>query len=580
MSEITLEQYKALRSRNILNEPPFLVVNKSSPLGEIGFTLIGDSLREVNVTLPAKYGVVDLTHYASIDALLASSSLKALFDKNLVAILNPDQVVPPVKEIDQPTLDPVDTQSVVVSGNTIPNATVIVMQGTNTWRTSSDPAGRFSVAVSGLTEGDYTIMISAEGYTTQGFTFHVEKSANRVYPPVTDLAGDYRGTHITGTTVPNADVSASFNSKSFDGTANADGTFDIPTDALPFEPVTLTFAADGYEPHEQSFTPSSIAMDQLSVKKPAFFDTEITGSIPADTDNAVVMVAPDGQPETQATVDVNGGYAATIQPLKGGVKVYANAAGYRQSEVTATPDKQNLSSVTVESVSAQDTEVSGNVAGINTQAGATVQVVTESGQYNGVVNSDGRFTVTGVNLSKGQTGTVTVKSDFYNDKQTQFDILKNFTTFTVDRGVEGNPVTGTTQRSANIVLTQSGNTASGTSNTDGQYAIDFDQIVSGDMQVDLSAPGFAPEQMTVQVLIETRVVLDPIVADATSISGQGTVGATVIFTQGANTAQDVVGTDGQFSIALTDPVVVGDYTVTASKSGYETKTISATASAA
>ncbi|QQO90373.1 putative LPXTG cell wall anchor protein [Erwinia phage pEa_SNUABM_5] len=579
MSEITLEQYKELRARNILAEPPFLVINKTSPQGSISFEVVGDNLKSKTVTLPASYASVDLTHVASVDALLSSSSLKALLDKNMVAIVNADQIVPPVKAIDQPTVDAVNAGGTVISGTTVPNATVIVMQGTNTWRGASDPSGRFSIPISGLVEGDYTIMISAEGYQTQGFTFTAGPVVEQAYPAVTDIQGEYRGTHVTGTTVPDADVSATFGGKSYDATANSNGAFDITTDPLPFEPVTLTFAAEGYTTHEQTFTPAAIEMTGLSVSKPEFFDTEITGSSVAGEEDLVVMVAPDGQQEVQAEVATDGTYKATIQPLKGSVKVYANAPGYRQSEVTAQPDRGTLGNVTVESVSETSTELRGSVAGINSAAGATVEVVTEAGQTNGVVNADGSFVVPNVNFSKGTTGTVTVKSDFYQDKTTKFDILKDFSTFTIDRAVEGNPVTGTTEPSANIVLTQSNNTASGTSNTDGQYAIDFPEVVSGELQVDLSKPGFAPEQIEVRVEVETRLVLNPVAVDAASITGQGTPNADVTFTQGANTATGKVGTDGQLDLPLTSNVVAGEYTVTASLSGYETKTLTETVSA-
>lgn len=579
MSEITLEQYKELRARNILAEPPFLVINKTSPQGSISFEVVGDNLKSKTVTLPASYASVDLTHVASIDALLSSSSLKALLDKNMIAIVNADQIVPPVKTIDQPSIDAVNAGATVISGTTVPNATVIVMQGTNTWRGASDATGRFSIPLAGLVEGDYTVMISAEGYQTQGFVFTAGAAVEQDYPVVTDIQGDYRGTHVTGTTVPNADVSASFGGKSYDATANSNDAFDITTDPLPFEPVTLTFAADGYKTHEQTFTPAAINIDTLSVDKPEFFATEITGNSVADAEGLVVMVAPDGQPEVQATVNTDGSYTATIQPLKGSVKVYANASGYRQSEVTATPDKGQLGNVSVESVSENSTELRGSVAGINSAAGATVEVVTEAGQVNGNVNNDGSFVVSNVNFSKGTTGTVTIKSDFYQDKQTTFDILQDFTTFTIDRAVEGNPVTGTTESSANIVLTQSGNTASGTANTDGQYAIDFAEIKSGELQVDLSKPGFAPEQMTVTVEVETRLVLNPVAVGAESITGQGTPNADVTFTQGSNTASGKVGTDGQLDLPLTSNVVSGDYTVTAALSGYETKTLTETVSA-
>lgn len=579
MSEITLEQYKALRARNVLSEPPFLVVNKTSPQGSISFEVVGDNLKSKTITLPASYASVDLTHEASIEALLSSSSLKALFDKNMIAIINADEIVVPTKVIDQPTVDGVNAGATVISGTTVPNATVIVMQGTNTWRGASDPSGRFSIPIVGLVEGDYTILISADGYQTQGYTFTAGAVVEQPYPVVTDIQGEYRGTHVTGTTVPDADVSASFNGKSYDATSDSNGAFDITTDPLPFEPVTLTFAADGYSTHEQTFTPAAIEMTDLSVTKPKFFDTEIAGNTVADAENLVVMVAPDGQPETQAVVESNGDYTATIQPLKGSVRVYANAPGYRQTEVTAMPDRGELGNVSVESVTETSTELRGSVAGINSAAGATIEVVTEAGQTNGVVNADGSFVVPNVNFSKGTTGTATVKSEFYADKQVKFDILQDFTTFTLDRGVEGNPVTGTTEPSANIVLTQSTHTASGTANTDGQYAIDFPEIVSGKVQVDLSKPGYAPEQLEITVEIEARLVLNPVAVDAESITGQGTPNADVTFVQGANTATGKVGTDGQLDLPLTSNVVAGEYTVTASLSGYETKTLTETVSA-
>ncbi|AQT28697.1 putative LPXTG cell wall anchor [Erwinia phage vB_EamM_Yoloswag] len=574
MAEITLEQYKELLSRNVLNEPAFIVSNRTVPQGDIGFQVLGENLKMKSVIIPAGVGNFDLTHLAPLAHLLASSDIKALLDKRMIALMNPGDMPEPSKTIDQPTIDPAVEGSTVVTGTTVPNATVFVIQGDNTWRSTSDSSGRFSVPVSGLVEGEYRVLVNADGYAGREFTFTAGARPNQDYPLVTNVQGEYRGTHITGTTVPNADVSATFDGKSFDDTADSNGAFDITTDPLPFQPVTLTFAADGYNTHEQQFTPAQISMANLSIDTPAYFDTEISGSAEPES---VVTVAPDGQQEVTADVADNGDYTATIQPLRGAVKVYANAAGFRQTETTAQPNRQVLGNITVNSVADTDTEVSGNVADVNPAANdLTIEVVTQNGQVNGTVAADGSFIVQGVDLTKGTTGTVTIKSAEYEDKQQQFSILQSFDTFTVNQLDEGQPVTGNTVANTNITLTQGENTASGSSNAQGAFSINLTNAHSGPVDVALSRNGYVPENLQAQLVVTVLLDVDAFAIGATSVTGNATPNATVEFVQDQNTAQAVADTDGEFTITLTDPTVAGNYTVTATLENFEARSASGT----
>lgn len=571
MSELTFEQYKMLLTRNVLTDASLMVRNSSQPRGDLAFEVLGDNFKMKQIILPGQPAIHDLTYFAPLQNLLASSALKKLVDTHQLVILNPDDLPDVTIPLPETTITAAHAGDVVIAGRTAPNATVVIMQGENSWTGVSGVGGTFSIPVSGLVEGQVTLFVSATGYVSETFQFTIAAKIDSDYPVPTVTKAEYLGTEITGQTVPNATIALGQDTTD----ANEDGEFTLALSTpLGLTEVNLTFSAAGYKPYGMLITPSTIPMN-VSLDEVAFFATTISGTAVA---GAVVNVQITGQTDVAAEVDVTGNYTATVLPIKGTVTVTATAAGYQNDSAVGTPAKLVLGAITVNPVTQGNTSVSGSVAGVNANADdLTVQVITPSNEVTGNVVT-GNFNVSGVNTSVAGSASVTVKSAYYADKTQAFTIvaLQEIPDPTVEPLVEGAVlVSGTTIANANITLTQNVTTATGLSNGVGAFDIDIAALSAGELEIEIAAPGYITEVFAVNVS-QLPTVPAPTITQVTagdeSVSGTTVANATVTVEQGVITGSVVAGPDGLFTVPISGPIALGDYTVSLTAPNYRPAT--------
>lgn len=569
MSEITFEQFVAIRNRNILSEPPFVVINKSYPLGSISFEVVGDNLKHKTVTIPGDYAPHDLTHFASLDSLLSSSSIKSLLDKGMIALLNPEVVVDPDKSLEKPVIDQLTEGDLVVTGKTVPNASLSFVQGNAVATGTSDAEGEFSISLStAAVAGEYSLTVSASGYSTMTFVYQAAVAQTPEFPKFHVDTVTYRDTVVTGTALAGANVTTTIDGKKYSTTVDDQGKFSLAVDSVTFAPFNLRFTASGYNPVVVPVTPQelpAIVVTQDSANPTQFLDTKVVGTTEPNID---ITVAVKDQETKFVRTGTDGAFSVDVDPIKGDITFAASTEGYSDESSTVTPALRKFGDLTVATLSQSTETVTGSVAGYNSQALATCAVHgTESRAQN--IADDGTFSVADVDLSTLTSVDIVLSSQYYTDAVKTVPVLKEFTKLTLDDIVQGSPVTGTTDPNTNIVLVQGANTVSGKSNAQGQFSVDFDNVQQGELDVTLNQEGYLEEKAKPTISVMVRLVPTAVHEYDETFSALGTPGAHVVFTQGSNIAEGNVGADGKLSLSLTTPVVSGDYTVVATLADYK-----------
>jgi len=574
---ISLDQYRALIQRNILVEPKMLVKNQTQPLGQITFQCAGDNFQMKDINVPASPNAFDLTQQAPLENLLASSQLKALIQSQRLVLLNPEDIPEPSTDTDAVT--PVLSQTLVagalsVDGTTSPNATVIVEQNGNVWTCTSNGAGVFTIDVSGLEEGQISITVTADGLKPSRNQYQVGPTPLQPMPEPTVLA-TFKDTTVTGSTVPNANIIVTFDTKAFTGQADGQGQFSVSVDPLPFEAITLTLEAAGYLTKQVQVNVASI--QGIAVINPvAYLDASVSGQA---SPNASVEIEIDGQTSQLADADNDGLWSATVLPIQGAVHVRSLAvSGYAEATASVVPTKLQFGTITVdgsESFGENNTTVTGHIADLNTAAEDIAIVVTvQAGVYEGTVDlSTGAFTINGVDFKTGTNGTavITVTSGFYEEGSTSFQILEEFAEPTLQQAVDGQTaVVGDTSASTSVKITMNGETKTASSNTQGAFSVGgFTNVVPGLITIELSKAGYITKQSAVTLAVQTVGELDHdlVVGDST-VTGMATPGATVTVTQGSITGDAVSDSQGDFSVTLSGPLVEGQAQLSVQKVGY------------
>ncbi len=574
---ISLDQYRALIQRNILVEPKMLVKNQTQPLGQITFQCAGDNFQMKDINVPASPNAFDLTQQAPLENLLASSQLKALIQSQRLVLLNPEDIPEPSTDTDAVT--PVLSQTLVagalsVDGTTSPNATVIVEQNGNVWTGTSNGAGVFTIDVSGLEEGQISITVTADGLKPSRNQYQVGPTPLQPMPEPTVLA-TFNDTVVTGSTVPNANIIVTFDTKAFTGQADDQGQFSVSVDPLPFEAITLTLEAAGYLTKQVQVNVASIP--GIAVINPvAYLTTSVSGQASPD---ASVEIEIDGQSSQIANADNDGLWSAPVSPVQGAVHVRSLAvSGYAEATVSVVPTQLQFGAITVdgsESFGENNTTVTGHIADLNPAAEDIAVVVTvQAGVYEGTVDlATGTFTINGVDFKTGTNGTavITVTSGFYEEGSTSFQILEEFAEPTLQQAVDGQTaVVGDTSASTSVKITMNGETKTASSNTQGAFSVGgFTNVVPGLITIELSKAGYITKQSAVTLAVQTVGELDHdlVVGDST-VTGLATPGATVTVTQGSITGDAVSDSQGDFSVTLSGPLVEGQAQLSVQKVGY------------
>lgn len=574
---ISLDQYRAIIQRNILVEPAMLVSNQTQPLGSITFQCPGDNFQMRDITIPASRNAVDLTQYAPLENLLACSQLKSLIQLQRIALLNPEDMPTPGEGIQKPTLsvEPV-AGAMSVDGQTIPNATIIVEQNGNVWTGTSNGAGVFTVDVSGLEEGSFSITVTAEGFTPARFTYEAGEQPLQPYPVPTATAV-FKETTVNGTTVPLANIVVAFDTKSFTGQADDQGVFAIDVDPIPFDAISLHFEAEGYLEYNTTINAASIP-GIASVTALNFLTTSVAGTA---SPNAEVEILIDGQPNVFATASPTGTWSATVLPVKGTVLARSlEVDGYDEATATAVPSKLNFGDVVIDDADQfgeNRTTVSGTIAGLSPDAtDIAVTVTVQAGVYEGTVDlAAGTFNITGVDAKAGvgSTGVVDVTSAFYEDGSAAFTILEEFAAPTLQQAVDGQTaVVGDTAASTTVKVTMNGETKTASSNPQGAFSVDgFTNVAPGEITIELSRAQYLTATFKPVLAVQAFAELDADLKEAdTTVAGHATPGSTVSVVQDAITGDAVAQPDGSFSITLSGPLVAGQAQLSVQHANYVT----------
>lgn len=574
---ISLDQYRAMIKRNILSEPQMLVKNQTQPRGQIVFQCPGDNFQMKDIIIPATPNAVDLTQQAPLENLLACSQLKSLIQVGHVALLNPDDMPQPGEDIPQPSLSqPPVAGALSVDGTTIPNATVIVEQNGNVWTGTSNGAGAFTVDVSGLQEGAFSITVTADGFTPARYSFVAGPQPLQPMPEPT-VRAVFKETTVSGTTVANANIVVAFSGKSFTGQADDQGAFSVAVDALPFASISLHFEADGYLPKDVSVNAASIP-GLAQIDSAAFLSTELTGKA---SPNAQVEILIDGQANQFTDADASGDWIATVGAIKGAVSIRSlEVEGYEEATATMQPTKLQFGTITVDGADAfgeNRTVVQGDIAGLNVAAtDIAVTVTVQAGTYEGTVDlGNGTFIITGVDAKTGvgSTGVVNVTSAFYEDGSTSFSILEEFAEPTLQQAVDGQTaVVGDTSPSTTVKITMNSETKTASSNPQGAFSVDgFTNVVPGPIAIELSKANYLTANFSVALTVQAFAEWDDakVVVDSQEITGHATPGSTVSFAQGSVVGDAVAdASTGAYTVALSGPLVAGELQITVQHTNY------------
>lgn len=577
MSEIfSLDQYRAMIKRNILSEPQMLVKNQTQPLGQISFQCPGDNFKMKDVIIPATRNAVDLTQQAPLENLLACSQLKSLIQLQRVVLLNPDDMPQPGEGIPQPSLSqPPVAGALSVDGTTIPNATVIVEQNGNVWTGTSNGAGVFTVDVSGLEQGAFSITVTADGFTPARYNYEAGEQPLQPMPEPT-VHAVFKETTVSGTTVANANIVVTVASKAFTGQADNSGAFSINVDPLPFGAIHLAFDAPGYLIKQIDVVTDSVP-GIAQINSAAFLSTALAGKA---NPNGEVEIMIDGQSNQFVTADAQGSWTATVGAIKGAVSIRAVAIdGYGEATATMQPTKLQFGAIAVDDADAfgeNRTTVTGTIAGLNAEANdIAVTVTVQAGLYEGTVDlGAGTFNITGVDAKAGvgATGVVNVTSAFYEDGSTSFTILEEFAAPTLEQAVDGQTsVIGTTAASTTVKVTMNGETKTASSNAQGAFSVSgFTNVVPGPVTIELSRAQYLTATFEVNQTVQARGELDAdLKAGEDTATGLATPGSTVTLTQGSVTGDAVAdASTGEFIITLSGALVEGQATLTVKHAGY------------
>lgn len=573
---ISLDQYRAIIKRNILSEPQMLVKNQTQPLGQISFQCPGDNFKMKDVIIPATPNAVDLTQQAPLENLLACSQLKSLINLQRVVLLNPDDMPQPGEGISQPTLSqPPVAGALSVDGTTIPNATVIVEQNGNVWTGTSNGAGVFTVDVSGLQQGAFSITVTADGFTPARYNYEAGEQPLQPMPEPT-VHAVFKETTVSGTTVANANIVVTVASKAFTGQADDQGAFSINVDPLPFDTIHLAIDAPGYLIKQVAVVVDSVP-GVAQINSAAFLSTSLAGKANPEGEVEILI---DGQSNQFVTADAQGNWTATVPAIKGAVSIRAvEIDGYDEATATMQPTKLQFGAIAVDDADAfgeTRTVVSGTIAGLNPEANdIAVTVTVQAGVYEGTVNlGAGTFNITGVDAKAGvgATGVVNVTSAFYEDGSTSFTILEEFAAPTLQQAQDGQTaVVGDTAASTTVKITMNGETKTASSNPQGAFSVNgFTNVVPGPITIELSRAQYLPASFQVTLVVEALGQLDAdLKAGEDAVAGQATPGSTVTLTQDSITGDAVAdASTGEFIITLSGPLVEGQAQLKVQHAGY------------
>ncbi|MDM7464945.1 Ig-like domain-containing protein [Staphylococcus warneri] len=477
-----------------------------------------------------------------------------------------------------PSVNPVSSEDKTVTGKAEPGSTVTVTfpDGTTASGTT-DADGNYTIDIPANEDlkGGETLPVTAtdkDGNKSEEATTTVSDKTAPEAPTVNPVTSD--DTQITGKAEPNSTVTVTFpDGTTASGTTDADGNYviNIPSseDLKGGEtlPVTATDKAGNTSEQASTVVTDTTAPTVPSVNPVTSDDTQITGK--AEPGSTVTVTFPDGTTAT-GTTDADGNYTIDIpanEDLKGGetLPVTATDKDGNKSEPTSTvvTDTTAPTVPSVNPVTSDDTQITGKA-----EPGSTVTVTFPDGTTaTGTTDENGNYVIdipSNEDLKGGETLPVTATDKDGNKSEPATTVVTDTTAPTVPSvnpvTSDDKTITGKAEPGSTVTVTfPDGNTATGTTDADGNYVINIPS--SEDLKGGETLPVTATDKDGNKSEPATTVVTDttapstptvnPVTSDDTQITGKAEPGSTVTVTfPDGKTASSTTDADGNYVINI------------------------------
>ena len=477
-----------------------------------------------------------------------------------------------------PTVNPVTSEDTQITGKAEPGSTVTVTFPDGTTATgTTDDNGNYVINIPANEElkGGETLPVTAtdkDGNKSEPSTTTVADTTAPTAPTVNPVTSD--DTQITGKAEPNSTVTVTFpDGKTASATTDADGNYviNIPSseDLKGGEtlPVTSTDKAGNTSDQTTTTVTDTTAPTLPSVNPVTSDDTEITGK--AEPGSTVTVTFPDGTTAT-GTADDNGNYVIEIpanEDLKGGetlpVTSTDKAGNTSDKASTVVTDTTAPTVPSVNPVTSDDTQITGKA-----EPGSTVTVTFPDGTTaTGTTDDNGNYVIdipSNEDLKGGETLPVTSRDKDGNKSDPATTVVADTTAPTVPTvnpvTSEDKTITGTAEPNSRVTVTfPDGNTASATTDADGNYVINIpaNEDLKGGETLPVTATdkdGNQSDPATTTVTDTTAPeapTVNPVTSDDTQITGKAEPNSTVTVTfPDGTTATGTADADGNYVIDI------------------------------
>ncbi|PNZ77208.1 Ig-like domain-containing protein, partial [Mammaliicoccus stepanovicii] len=477
-----------------------------------------------------------------------------------------------------PTINPVTSEDKVVTGTSEPGSTVIL----------TFPDGTKGIGVTGA-DGNYLIDIPAridlvggevlpvtstdkhDNVSEQATTTVIDVTAPPA-PTVKPVTSD--DTVITGTAEANSTVTVTFpDGTTATGTTDTNGnyTINIPTtvDIVGGEvlPVTATDQAGNVSPNTKTTVTDVTAPSIPTINPVTSEDKVVTGT--SEPGTTVTVTFPDGTTAT-GTTDTNGNYTINIPAVVGlvGGEVLpvtsTDKNGNKSPEAsTIVTDATAPNAPTVNGVTSEDMVITGTA-----EANSTVTVTFPDGTTaTSVADQNGNYSInipTTVDLVGGEVLPVTSTDQAGNVSPSTTTTVTDTTAPTVPTvnpvTSEDTVITGISEPGTTVTVTfPDGTTATGTTDTNGNYTIDIPakvDLVGGEVLPVTSTDqgGNKSDEVSTTVTDTTAPnvpSINPVTSKDTVITGTSEPNSTVTVTfPDGTTATGTTDKDGNYTIDI------------------------------
>ncbi len=477
-----------------------------------------------------------------------------------------------------PTVNPVTSEDKTITGKAEPGSTVTVTFPDGTTATgTTDDNGNYVINIPANEDlkGGETLPVTAtdkDGNKSDKATTTVADTTAPTVPTVNPVTSEDKT--ITGKAEPGSTVTVTFpDGTTATGTADDNGNYviDIPSneDLKGGEtlPVTSTDKDGNKSDPATTVVADTTAPTVPTVNPVTSEDKTITGT--AEPNSRVTVTFPDGN-TASATTDADGNYVINIpanEDLKGGetLPVTATDKDGNQSDpaTTTVTDTTAPEAPTVNPVTSDDTQITGKA-----EPNSTVTVTFPDGTTTtGIADDDGNYVIdipANEDLKGGETLPVTATDKDGNTSEPASTVVTDTTAPSVPTvnpvTSEDKTITGTAEPNSRVTVTfPDGNTASATTDADGNYVINIpaNEDLKGGETLPVTATdkdGNQSDPATTTVTDTTAPeapTVNPVTSDDTQITGKAEPNSTVTVTfPDGTTTTGIADDDGNYVIDI------------------------------